>query len=166
MSTLAVLRFDDEGGAQRATADLERAGKQGLITIDDAAIVIRPIDGKVKVQQLHNLVGAGALGGAFWGMLIGLLFFMPWLGMGIGAVTGALSGKFTDIGIDDEFIKHVGEQIQPGNSALFLMVREATVDKLAEEMSGDKFEIIHTSLDKEREEALKEAFSAHPATSA
>jgi len=41
------------------------------------------------------------LGGAFWGMLIGLLFFIPWLGLAIGAIPGAVAGGLTDTGVDD-----------------------------------------------------------------
>lgn len=104
-------------------------------------------------------MGAGALGGAFWGMLVGLLFFMPWLGMGIGAISGALSGKFRDYGIDDDFVRRVGDQIQPGTSALFLLAERATVDKLRDRLRSESFEILHTSLSHEQEEALKEAFA-------
>ena len=93
--------------------------KGQLINLDDAAIVVRNHDGKVKVKQAVNLVGAGTVGGAFWGMLIGLLW-VPWLGLAIGAVTGAISDKLTDYGINDEFINEVAGTIEPGGSALFL----------------------------------------------
>jgi uncharacterized membrane protein len=86
------------------TRDIDRMQKEHILSFEDAATVVRHPDGKVKVQQSTNLVGAGAFGGAFCGMLIGLLFFMPWLGLAVGAISGALSAKFTDIGIDDGFI--------------------------------------------------------------
>jgi len=103
MSELLVFAFETEDGAQEMAGTIKRLQKTQLITLDDAATVVRRPDGKVKVKQATNLVGAGALGGAFWGMFIGLLFFMPWLGLAVGAVTGALSGKLTDYGIDDDF---------------------------------------------------------------
>lgn len=158
MSTLAVLAFPTETGAALMLSDIDQKQKEGLITLDDAATVVRNPDGKAKVKQATSLVGEGSLGGAFWGMLIGLLFFMPWMGMAVGAVTGALTGKFADIGIDDSFIKEVANEIAPGTSALFLLVREATVDKLAAELPNHDFRIIHTALPKDREDALKEAF--------
>jgi uncharacterized membrane protein len=64
--------------------ELGQLQKERLVTLDDAAVVVRRQDGKVKVNQATSLVGAGSLGGAFWGMLIGLLFFMPWLGLAVG----------------------------------------------------------------------------------
>ena len=140
--------------------ELGQLQKERLVTLDDAAVVVRRQDGKVKVNQATSLVGAGSLGGAFWGMLIGLLFFMPWLGLAVGAVTGAIAGKLTDIGIDDNFIKEVGQEIQPGNSALFLLVREATVDRLVERLRPFEGRIIRTSLSAEDEMKLRETFGA------
>ena len=135
MSDLIVLTFKTETGAEEMRDDLMRLQKEHLITLDDAAVVVRKPDGKPKVNQMTSLVGAGALGGAFWGMFIGLLFLAPWLGLAIGAVTGAIAGGLTDIGVDDKFIKEVGEKIEPGNSALFLLVRESTPDKVLDEFA-------------------------------
>ena len=114
----------------------------------------------MKVKQATSLVGAGAMGGAFWGMLIGLLFFAPWLGLAVGAASGALAGKMSDVGVDDNFIKQVGAAIQPGQSALFVLVREATTDKVVEALKPYGGEIIHTNLSSEDEARLKEAFGA------
>ena len=160
MSDLIVLTFKTETGAEEMRDDLMRLQKEHLITLDDAAIVVRKQDGKPKVKQMTSLVGAGALGGAFWGMLIGLLFFAPWLGLAIGAVSGAVAGGLTDIGVDDKFIKEVGEQIEPGDSALFLLVREATPDKVLDELKKFDAQVYQTSLSKEDEERLKAAFGA------
>ena len=129
-----------------------------MITLSDAAILVRKQDGKVKVTQANSLVGAGALGGAFWGMLIGLLFLAPWLGLAIGAITGAVAGGLTDVGVDDKFIKQVGEEIEPGNSALFLLVVKATWDKVEDELKKFDASVYKTSLSKEDEAKLKAAF--------
>ena len=161
MSQLVVFTFPTEGGAAQALSVVGDLQKQNLIELDDAATVVRGQDGKAKVKQATGLVGAGALGGAFWGMLIGLLFFMPWLGLAVGAVTGALAGKFADIGVDDKFIKEVGQKIQPGNSALFLLVRSATADKVIDALRPLNPEVLQTSLTKEQEDQLREAFSGH-----
>jgi uncharacterized membrane protein len=160
MSELIVFGFKTETGAEEMRDALGPLQKQQLITLDDAAVVVRKQDGKVKVKQAVSLVGEGALGGAFWGMLIGLLFFMPWMGLAVGAISGALAGKFSDIGVDDSFIKEVGAAIEPGNSALFLLVREATPDKVLDELTNFEAEVIRTSLTKEKEAALKAAFGA------
>ena len=157
MSELIVFAFPSEGGAAEMSEKLKSLQKQQLIKLADAATVVRKPDGKVKVKQAVSLVGAGALGGAFWGMLIGLLFFMPWLGLAVGAVTGAISGKLSDYGIDDDFIKEVGDTVEPGHSALFLMVADWTEDKVLDEITQYNAKVLRTSLSKEDEEKLKDA---------
>jgi uncharacterized membrane protein len=160
MSELFVLAFETETGASEMLDTIGRLQKQELITLEDAAIVVRPMKGKPKVKQAQSLVGAGALGGAFWGMLIGLLFFVPWLGLVAGAVGGAIGGKLTDIGIDDNFIKEVGDTIEPGHSALFLLVVKAVRDKVIPELSKYDATILQTSLSEEDDAKLREAFGA------
>jgi uncharacterized membrane protein len=161
MATLVVLAFKNETGAAELRDKLVGLQKQQLISLSDAAVVVRRQDGKVKVKQAVSLVGAGALGGAFWGMLIGLLFWAPWLGLAIGAASGALGGALADTGVDDKFIKQVGNTIEPGHSALFLMVESATADKVLDEIAGTEAEVLQTSLSKEDEEKLKAAFGVH-----
>jgi uncharacterized membrane protein len=160
MSELIVLAFDSETGAEQMRDTLKRLQKQQIVELEDAAVVVRKQDGKVKVKQAVSLVGQGALGGAFWGMLIGIIFWMPWLGLAFGALGGAIGGKFTDIGVDDDFIKQVGNTIEPGHSALFLLVRKATQDKLAEELQKFHATVLQTSLSAEDDAKLRELFAA------
>jgi uncharacterized membrane protein len=161
MAELVALAFDNEEGAERMRDRLEGLQREHLIALQDAAVVKRSMDGKVKVKQATSLVGAGAMGGGFWGMLIGLLFFAPWLGLALGAVTGALAGKFSDIGVDDKFIKEVGSTIMPGNSALFLLIADVTPDRVLDELKDFRgVKVIRTSLSKEQEARLKDAFGA------
>lgn len=94
-------------------------------------------------------------------MLIGLLFFTPWLGLAAGAIGGALGGKFTDIGVDDNFIKEVGAKIEPGHAALFLLVEKATPDKVLPELHSFNATVLQTSLSNEQEAKLREAFGVH-----
>jgi uncharacterized membrane protein len=158
---MIVLVFDDEANAVLMRDKLLSLQKQQLISLGDAAIVVRQENGKPKIKQLQSLVGAGALGGAFWGMFIGLLFFAPWLGLVAGAVGGALGGKMTDIGVDDSFIKEVGQSIEPGQAALFLLVHEVTADKVMPELQSFGARVLQTSLSEEEEQQLREAFGAH-----
>lgn len=160
MSDLVVVAFENEADAEKLQADMKRLQKEHLITLEDAAVVVRKADGKVRVKQSHNLVGAGALGGAFWGLLIGLVFQAMWWGLAIGSVLGAIRGKFKDIGIDDKFIKEVGETIQPGHSAIFLLIRESTPDRLIDELKGYRGTVLKTSMSKDDETKLREAFGA------
>jgi len=162
MSSLVVLAFDEMDGAEAMREAMYDFQRQELITLEDAAVVVRNEDGRAKVKQAHSLVGAGALGGAFWGMLVGLLFFAPWLGLIAGAATGALSGKLADIGVDDSFIKDVSETIEPGNSALFLLARDAELERIEAELEGfeSEFSIIQTNLSPDEESRLRETFAA------
>lgn len=155
MSDLVVLAFDTETGAAEMRDDLSRLQKQKIVELEDAAVVVRRQDGKVKVKQAVSLVGEGALGGAFWGLLIGIIFWMPWLGLALGTLGGV-----TDIGVDDKFIKEVGNTIEPGHSALFLLVRKATPDKLADELKKFDAKVLQTSLSQEDEDKLRSLFGA------
>lgn len=160
MATMTVWKFHDPSGAQQAENTLVGLSKQELIHIYDAAVVEwYPGKKKPKTRQAHNLVAAGALGGAFWGWLFGLLFFVPLLGMAVGAAAGALGGSAADAGIDDDFINSVKAQVVPGTSALFLMSSDAVIDKVKDAFAGVDAELIHTNLSNDQEAALREAFS-------
>jgi len=158
-STLTVVTTKTMDGAEAILEEVGRLQTQELIKVDDAAFVVRKENGKPKVKQAVNLVGQGALGGAFWGMLIGFLFLAPWLGAAIGAAAGGLGGKAADFGIDDDFIKTVGDRIAPGTSALFLLTHDAVLDKVADALQGYDFEIIHTNMSEEHETELRAAFA-------
>jgi uncharacterized membrane protein len=160
MATLTVWRFDTTGGADSALATLERLQKEELIRVHDAAVVSWP-EGrrKPRTRQLHNLVGAGALGGMFWGMLFGLIFFVPLLGAAVGAAMGAISGSLSDVGISDEFIAKVRAKVTPGTSALFALTSDAVVDRVLAEFRHTNAELISTNLSNEQEATLREAFA-------
>ncbi len=161
MATLSVLKFSTPDGAQQMQSTLLSLQKQQLIEVQDAAIVTWPQGAKQpKTKQLHDMAGAGALQGAFWGMLFGLLFFVPFFGLAVGAAMGALGGKFADYGIDDNFIKQTREKVTEGTSALFLLTSGAVQDKIVDALKGQSFEILSTSLPKEKEDELRAAFSA------
>ena len=140
---------------------MESLQKQQLIEIQDAAVVEwQPGEKEPKTRQAVSLAGAGALGGAFWGMLFGLLFFIPFFGLAVGAVLGGLAGRFSDYGIDDDFIKSVRDQVTEGTSALFLLTvtGSAAVDKLQDELKGKMGSLIKSNLTNVQEAKLHEAF--------
>jgi uncharacterized membrane protein len=133
--------------------------KEYLIQMEDAVVVTKDAQGKTQLHQAVNLTAAGAVGGSFWGMLIGLLFLNPLIGAAAGAAGGALSGKFTDIGISDKMMKDVAESFKPGTSALFVLVRKATADKVLEGLKpfAGKGKVFQTSLSKDDEASLRAA---------
>lgn len=158
MSELIVLSFDSEDGAAKVRDKLASLSKEELITLADACVVSRSEKGKLKFKQARNLVGAGAFGGMFWGALIGLLFLNPLAGMAIGTVVGGLSGKFGDIGIDDEFMKEISESVGNGESALFMLVDEWSEERVLDELKEHEPEVLRTNLSPEDEDNLREVF--------
>jgi uncharacterized membrane protein len=160
MATLTVWKFPTAEGADDAVATLQSLQKQQLIQVHDAATVSWPAGAKgPRTRQLHNLAGAGAMGGMFWGLLFGLIFFVPLLGAAVGAAMGAAGGSLADVGIDDDFIKRVREEVTPGSSALFAMTSDAVLDKVHEAFAGRDAELIQTNLSADQENALRETFA-------
>ncbi len=138
MATFTVSQFDSADGAEQTLATLERLQKEDLIEIEDAAIVSWPVGAKKpKTKQLHSLAGAGAMSGAFWGMLFGLIFFVPLLGAAaVGGGIGALWGKFRDRGIDDDLMKRVGGMIAEGQAVVFALGDNASIDAVNGRVRG------------------------------
>ena len=157
MSNLVVVAYPDEYRAAEVLAALRRLNKEYLIDLEDACYVTKDAKGKIKLHQNTSLAGEGAAWGGMWGILIGLLFFVPFLGLAIGAGLGALSGKLSDYGIDDKFAKQIAATLQPNTSAIFMLVRRATPDKVIPELSQYGGTILQTSLPKETEEKLQAA---------
>jgi uncharacterized membrane protein len=160
MATLTVWKFDSPGGAANALTTLEQMQKQELIHVEDGATVTwQEGKKKPKTEQMHSLTGGGALGGGFWGLLFGLLFFVPLLGLAVGAAMGALAGSMSDVGIDDDFIRQVREEVTPGTSALFVMTSGAVVDKVVDEFRHSGATLVSSNLSTEQESKLREAFA-------
>ena len=159
MSDLIVITYDTEQTGRDAFDELANLQKMQLLELEDAALAVKDDKGKVKVKQtLENQVsGSSAVWGGFWGLLIGLIFLAPIFWGLMGALLGYIFGKGTDIGIDNKFIKQVGESLEPGGAALFMLVIKATPDKVLEQMQKFGGEVYQTSLSNEDEEKLKKA---------
>jgi len=155
MSNLVVIGFDDESTAFAMRAELAKMQKEYLIDMEDVVVVTKDENDKVKLHQAVNLTASGTVGGTFWGMLIGMFFLNPLLGTAVGAGAGAISGKLSDIGVSDNFMKELGETLTPGTSALFVLVRKATPDKVLEGLKGFKGKVLQTSLTKDKEDELR-----------
>jgi uncharacterized membrane protein len=160
MSTLVVIGYEDPFKAEETRLKLWKLQKDYLIDLEDAVVVVKDEKGKVKLHQAVNLTKAGAVSGGFWGSLVGLIFLNPLLGMAVGATAGAVSGALTDVGIDDRFMKELAETLSPGSSALFVLCRKATPDKVLEELKGTGGKILKTSLSHDDEAKLQAALSA------
>ncbi|MBV8885862.1 MAG: DUF1269 domain-containing protein [Chroococcidiopsidaceae cyanobacterium CP_BM_RX_35] len=159
-----MVGFKDEFKADEVLLDLSKLQREHLIDLEDAAVVIRNQKGKVRIKQTQDLVTSGALSGGLWGLLLGFIFFSPFLGWAVGAAAGALSGGLTDIGIDDDFIREIGNTIEQGTSAIFILVRQATPDKVLAEISQFGGKVIRSSLSSSDEAKLQEALTKGQAT--
>jgi uncharacterized membrane protein len=165
MADLVVVAYDGEDTADQALNKLRELQKEYLVDLEDAVVAVRDKNGKVRVKQAIPLVGLSAAGGAAWGglfgLLIGIVFLNPllgWLaGAAMGAGAGALSGALSDYGINDDFIKEVGQSLERGKSAMFLLVRRVNADKVLPEIAKFGGRIIRTSLTNEQEARLKRA---------
>jgi uncharacterized membrane protein len=158
MSNLIAVGFKDEFKADEVLMDLRRLQRDYLIDLEDAAIVVRNKDGKVKIKQTQELIAGGAIEGGFWGLLLGIIFLSPILGI-FGLAVGAVSGAMRDIGIDDNFIREIGETIELGTSAIFVLVRKSTPDKVLDDLSKFEGKVLRTSLSKEDEAKLQKALT-------
>jgi uncharacterized membrane protein len=159
MADLIAIVYPDEGRAAEVMAKLKELSSEYLIDMEDAVYVTKNKEGKVKMHQSVDLTEAGAIGGAFWGLLIGLLFFIPVGGLIIGAIAGAIGGRLADFGIDDKFAKSLTNEMTPGSSAIFTLVRKVTTDKVEPELAKFGGKILRTSLSKDAEAKLQAVLS-------
>jgi uncharacterized membrane protein len=157
MADLIAIGYADEATAEAAAEEARRLARDLIIEPDAIASIVRDKEGRYHVHTSHHPVGAGATWGMFWGLLFGLLFFIPVFGIAVGAGLGALMGKVAKTGIDREFQDQVRGMLQPGTSALFLMVEKITPDKALEALSKYGGTVLKTSLSKEGEAELQEA---------
>lgn len=156
-SNLTVIVFDDELKAEEARLKLLKLQREGFIDLEDAVVVVKEADGRVRYHQMHRLAKKGGIAGSITGLIVGSILLNPLLGVAFGAVTGAVSASLTDVGVDDRFMKDLAERFNPGTSALFALVRRADPERVAEECFGMGGKVLVNSVSKERE-ALIQAF--------
>ena len=161
MSDLIAIAYDDPFKAEEVRLTLAKLQREHLIELEDAAVVTKNAEGKVKLNQAINLTAAGATSGGFWGLLIGTLFLAPLLGAAVGAATGAIGGALSDIGVDDDFMRELGETLKPDTSALFILVQQVTPDKVLDEVSKYGGKVLRTSLSKNDEAQLQKVLDKH-----
>jgi len=164
MADLIAIGYPDETTAGEAAKEANRLAKDLIIQPDAIAAIVRDKEGKYQVTTNHHAVGTGATWGMFWGLLFGLLFFIPVFGMAVGAGLGALMGKMAKSGINKEFQDQVRDLLQPGTSALFLVVEKVTPDKAVEALSKYGGTVLKSSLSKDAEKELQDALHGTAAT--
>ncbi|MCA0059473.1 DUF1269 domain-containing protein [Mesorhizobium sp. B261B1A] len=157
MSDLIVIVYPNEAKAEEVRQRLIGLQKEYVIKLGDAVIATKTEAGAIKLNQLVNTTAAGAVSGSFWGLLIGVLFLNPLIGLAVGATSGALGGALTDVGINDAFMRDLSASIQPGDAALFVLAHEMTADKVLKEIQAFGGVVLKTSLDETKEQVLRDA---------
>lgn len=161
MSDLIVIAFEDEATGFELRAELVKMQKEYLLEMEDVVVATRSAEDDIRLHQAVNLTAAGAVGGGFWGSLVGLLFLNPLLGAAVGAASGAIAGRFTDIGINDDFMREVSHAVVPGGSAVFVLLRKVSADKVLPRLEAfnKRGRILQSSLSNADEERLRDAFA-------
>ncbi|GAA3383629.1 DUF1269 domain-containing protein [Cryptosporangium minutisporangium] len=157
MATLVAIGYPDETTATAAALEAHRLSKDLIIQPDAIAAIIRDKEGKFHVTTSHQEVRTGTSWGMFWGFFFGILFFIPVLGMAVGAGLGALTGKLTKNAVSKQFEEQVRDMLQPGTSALFLVVEKVTPDRAVEALSRYGGTVLKSSLSKDAEAELQDA---------
>ena len=159
MATLVAIGYPDQGTAEQARDTVSKLEAELVIQADQVAAISRDMEGKYHVHTSHSgaSAGAGAMWGGFWGFLFGLLFFIPFFGLALGAGMGALFGHFGEKGIDKAFQQQVRDHLQPGTSALFMVIEHATPDKAIAALQQYGGTVIKTSLSDDDTKKLQEA---------
>jgi len=168
MATLVAIGYPDQGTAEQARQTVQQLESELIIQADQVAAISRDPQGKYHVTTTHGGVsaGGGAIWGSFWGLLFGLLFFVPFAGLALGAGFGALFGHLGEKGIDKAFQQQVRDQVQPGTSALFMVIEQMTEDKAIAALQQYGGTVIKTSLSDEDTKKLQEALQPVQAATA
>ena len=159
VGTLVVIAYDDRFKAEEMRLKLLRKQREDLVDLEDAVVAVKDATGRITLHQAVSLTTLGAMSGGFWGCLLGLIFMNPLLGM-VGATAGAASGALRDVGIDDDFMRELANGLPLQSSALFVLVRKASPDRVLDEVRGTGGKILKTNLSHENEATLQAALSA------
>jgi uncharacterized membrane protein len=154
VSELIVIGYDSQATATEAYNKVMSLSKDFVVTLNGLAIVTVDAEGKSHVETPQKIVGVSAASGALWGMLIGLLFFVPGVGLLLGGAMGALFGKLGKSGINDQFRSQVQDMLTPGSAAVVVMASKITEDKFADAMGPFGGKLLKTSLSEEDEKEL------------
>ncbi len=151
-----------------------------VVDLHDAVAVYRDYNGKLRVDQSYQMTtGDGAALGGLWGLLIGATLAIPFtagasaaaaagamaagaiggtaLGAGLGAAD-ASSWK-EEFGIPDEFVQRVGTLIQPGDSAIYAILRTADPDIVADQFRGYGGTILRTTLNPDQQAKVEKVLN-------
>jgi uncharacterized membrane protein len=164
MATVVAIAYPDEDTAEQARATVWQLEEELIIGADQVAVISRDPGGDYHVHTSHSgfSTAGGAIWGGFWGLLFGTLFLIPFAGWAMGAGLGVLFGHLRDKGIDQAFQQQVRDALQPGTSALFMVIQHATPAKAIAALEQYGGTVIKTSLSDEDTKMLQDALQPAP----
>src|SRR4051794_36949721 len=160
MSSLVAVAYPDQHRASEVLSILQRLQKEGKIDIEEALCIVRAPNGNVEYTQGQGGDGKKVAGGAVGGLLVGMLFLAPVVGVAVGAGAGKLAGRKSSKGINKDFASKVGSNLEPGGSALVLLVRSSDREAVHPAISSYGGKLIETELDPEIAARLQSSLSA------
>ena len=182
MAQLIVVGFKkDMFQASTVLTQLQTMHYDWALDLRDAVAAHRDNNGKLRVDSSDKMTTReGAAYGGLIGSLIGLTLVVsaPLTGgasavaagtlaagaaggAALGAGAGAIDAAWwkDEFGIPDDFVKQVGAMIQPGDSAIYALLRTADSDKVAEHFRGYGGTILSTTLNRDQEKKVEEVLS-------
>jgi uncharacterized membrane protein len=160
MKELVVLGFDARELAEEARSRSAELDREGALQLDGAALAYRREDGRVELVQPMRLAPAGAASGAAVGGVLGLLLVEPVLFAAVGAAAGAVGAELSALGLNQWFLRQVGETLEPGRAALFAVVSDAgDPERAIQALRPLGPRVLRTTLDDAAEQRLLAAFT-------
>ena len=159
--SLVALVFDDPYKADEARAALLRMEGEGLLEIEESAVLVKKGDDKYRVTQDTNIVSNRQQVGHVLGIVAAnLTGTMPLILA--GTLAGRLFGKFTDTGVTNDFIKQVKGNLSPGTSSLLLFLRTDAERRslIIERLARYQGRILTSNMPLELEREVDEAMEA------
>jgi uncharacterized membrane protein len=169
MSELVALAYPSDSIAPAVVDRLERLASENDIDVEDLVVVTCRRDGSTKVDHPLSKTGSAATLGGVCGLIAGFMLLNPLAGAAVGAGAGALSAKLRDSGIDADFARELTEELQPGTSAVLVLVRNVNRERVVPEMARFRGRVLYTSLGADAEQRLRDAIEGQqpsPATPA
>lgn len=161
---LWAFRLDSSVRAQEALLASMRLVARKHLELEDAAIVTK-VRGRVRITQTKNVSpGQGAMGGAWIGVLAGLFFGPggPLIGGALGAAAGGLFAKLRDLGIDDDEMRRMGDELAEGEAALFLLVEDCHRARALHEVSRFPGRLLASTADADLAREVRDRLATDP----
>ncbi len=143
-----VAAFQDEKTANNALKALKQASREGLVKIENAAVLRKDEKGKLHIKETHDMGGGkgaalGGVAGATVGLIAGAALAAP---VAVGALVGGLVAKLRDTGFSNKRLESFGEDLQPGTSAIIAVVEHTWVAQVEQALAEAQADVIKAEI--------------------